>query len=141
MTQPPWDHYQANWWPGSQPRPQPSWPGGDPLSDIRERLARIETTGQHIHHDVRTLSRGHYELDIRTRDLDGRVSRMEAKVQRRLKQSQPPPERRTLPGATPDQIRSILHYTIAALVLLLVLLGKISGADALGAVLKIFGLG
>ena len=135
MTLPPWDHSQSSWWQEYPPRPQPSLQGGDVVADIRERLARIETIGQSTHHDVRYLSRGFHELYIRVRGIEQRQSQQEARVRQKKAARPPEPPRRPLP------VKDILQYAVAFLVLLLVLLGKITGADALGAVLKIFGAG
>jgi predicted nucleic acid-binding Zn-ribbon protein len=114
------------------------------IGDVRERLARIETSAQHMtaaltaHHDRLTTG------DQRFHRLEDRVKSMEDEGRRAIedltKVKELPKRLETL-EAKQRAWKDVAQYAAAGLVLLLALLGKISMPDALKIFGKAFGIG
>ncbi len=113
------------------------------LGDVRERLARLETSASYSSHAI------HQHHD-RLLTGDGRFSRLEERMTKLEQEGRRAIEDLTKVKTLPERLdaieaksrawKDVLQYAAAGLVLVLALLGKISMPEALKMFGKAFGL-
>jgi hypothetical protein len=137
---------QTNWWPPSPPAtPQPAHPpsSGNGIADLRERVARIETTLPHLERQAadRHASQAHRltGLEMRLQASEHRSGQLDSRLTVAVQAAAPLPgvevrlahlERRA------KMWKDMAQYAVAALIVGLVLARKLT-VDQAAALLKL----